>query len=279
MAPIVQTAAVCLVALCSLHTAHAVNATGMEVQSPDDLILAINLARSAKLNTALVQVKGSGDLVTSAKAKITSDVDQATCLPTTNPDKPAVQVRQDKMYRSTCSDAGQLARRLWRGFSNAILWICEYVVLQLEGMVLSYTLAAQTTPNYKDLVQNVLSQGIAKLEQQKGQLTPWDTGFWKQYEETANLGYLMWSASVSVGCAVTSACNDNKFLILCHFNPTAGGSTVPFDENVYNALKARTTPITQMDKGDLQGPGSGATMGVPSLLLAGFVAALAMVAV
>nr|QIS60148.1 surface antigen 4 [Eimeria stiedai] len=147
-------------------------------------------------------------------------------------------------------------------------------------MVLTYEDTSGSTPNYKNLVQTVLTKGLGVLAQQSSSgNTGWTQGFWSQNADAANLGYLMWSGSVSVGCAVTDGCEDNKFLILCLFNPTAAGDVAPFDENVYKALVARTTLLTQMTESDLQAAGSGAVMGLPSLLLAGFVAALAMVTV
>ncbi|KAL8433959.1 hypothetical protein ACSSS7_003482 [Eimeria intestinalis] len=240
MAPLIRIAGVCLLALSSLHSTQADKAGAAEAQKHEDLVLAINLARAGNLNTALVQVKENKDLVQEAMQAIINDVQTPTCAPLIGEDD---------------------------------------LPVALKGLVLTYKDANAGVPNYKELVQEVLTKGIQELETEGGDVKRGWNDFWSKFPETANLGYLMWSASVAVGCAVSVGCENDKYLILCRFNPTASGSVDAFDQKVYDALKARRTPLTQLTKDDLQGPGSGATMGIPSLLLAGFVAALAMVTV
>ncbi|KAL8433960.1 hypothetical protein ACSSS7_003483 [Eimeria intestinalis] len=197
MAPIAQTAAVCLAALCSLQSAQAqATVTGMKAHGHDELVLAINLARAGGLATALVQVKETEEMVSSAVQAISNgNFDKATCQPQA--------ARGDGILPDT-----------------------------LKGMVLTYTTkqAKTTTPDYKGLVQAVLDKGLTALKSQGGVIEHrgWDQ-FWKKHADTANLGYLLWSGSVAVGCAVTVGCDDSQFLILCRFNPTAQGNVDAFE--------------------------------------------------
>ncbi|KAL8434534.1 hypothetical protein Efla_000050 [Eimeria flavescens] len=145
-----------------------------------------------------------------------------------------------------------------------------------EGFVLTFNHETEN-PDYKTLVQNALDVGLQELSTYPTQ--GWGEGIWKTSEKAKNIGYLLWSSSAEAGCGVTKGCTDNSNLVICRFKPTVQNGVAPFDEQFYHALKARTKKIQEMSSNDFQSPGNGGTMGAPSMVVAGLVAALMMVTV
>ncbi|KAL8426783.1 hypothetical protein Efla_003377 [Eimeria flavescens] len=145
-----------------------------------------------------------------------------------------------------------------------------------SGFVLTFK-ADNRNPDYKTLVQAALDVGLQQLPNYPTQ--GWGQGVWESSQEAQNIGYLLWSSSAEAGCGVTMGCSSHPNLVICRFKPTVQNGIAPFDEQVYHALKARTKKIQEMSSSDLQSPGNGGTMGAPSMVVVGLVAALMMVTV
>lgn len=144
--------------------------------------------------------------------------------------------------------------------------------------------AKTDSPNYREIVQSVLTKGLA-LSQMSTYPSQWNT-VWAQ-DDGANFAKLLWSQSDKVGCAI-AVCTEvesspaseeqsSRAFLVCKMTPAPTTDQAPFTEQYYNALKQRKTALKDMKEDDVTSTGA-SSIAVPSVLLAGLVAIVATVA-
>ncbi|CDJ28150.1 uncharacterized protein EMH_0099010 [Eimeria mitis] len=217
MAPLYKTtAAVCLVALCGLHTEASTPTYKFTVEDVQaDAYLSANLARNGKLLVRISVVAEDDTLVNSLRSTLegTTGDNAGACKGLITPD-------------------------LKETFHHNFVYQAD----------------ADTTPNYRHLLQEAVEAGLAAFENKTypQTKTEWQK-IWSK-DAGANLAYLLGSDSTRIGCLIGS-------------------------EEYFNGLLARTTELKDMTADDLQTPvGDGAeAAAVPTILIAGLVAMLTLV--
>ncbi|CDJ49674.1 SAG family member [Eimeria brunetti] len=253
MAPIFKSAAAfCLVALCGLQSTAA--AQGTVKLLVDDAgpgsVLAANLARGGKISV------------------------------------PTKLLKEDESIKEGLKKALGETQNVLTG--NA----CDSVTVKPDFVKKKFFVQFKSEEDSKDFrkdVQGALDKGVKLLKDMK--TYPTDAAQWQTFwgnPDGANVANLLWSNSTKVGCAVgvcveVQASSDVPLLgtnayLFCQLNPEAEENKAPFDKKYYDALIARTTPLTAMTKDDLPSKNGATAVAVPSLLLTGLAAILATAA-
>ncbi|CDJ34030.1 SAG family member [Eimeria mitis] len=265
MAPLYKTAAaVCLVTLCGLQTEASTPKHKFTVEHVEaDAYLAANLARNGKLPVHISEVTKEESLVSALEAKVSGDE------PPTAEDCTAL-----------------ITDKLKEDFHHSFVYDTE----------------AKASPDYRQLLQNALDEGLAVFKNKAYPQTndEWQS-IWKQ-DAGANLAYLLGSNSTTIGCVigrctqVTTSDNPVELqvgdggsgtqqetltkdaVLFCQLKPAAEKNSAPFDEEYFNGLIERTTELKDMTEDDLKNSvGNGPAATASTILIAGLVAMLTAV--
>ncbi|CDI74155.1 SAG family member [Eimeria praecox] len=150
---------------------------------------------------------------------------------------------------------------------------------------LNFTKESDKTPNYRQMVENVINNGLILMQTYPTTDQEWKN-FWGQ-PGGANMANLLWANSTTIGCAVgvctevtdgSSTQTTDKAILFCQMNPEPQQDKPPFSKDYYEALSQRETSLVDMTPEDLKAPSKGGSaVAVPSVLLAGMAAILAAV--
>ncbi|CDJ54289.1 SAG family member [Eimeria brunetti] len=163
---------------------------------------------------------------------------------------------------------------------------------------------SQTAPDYRQLLQDALDEGLEVFKEKKGANTG---NAWKEIWAThagASLAHLLGSNSTAIACVIgkcTTVESDGgggggrmsthlregrsqpggdasteKAALFCELSPAAKADEAPFSEEYYDGLIARTDLLKHMTEDDLKAPSNDgiAPVALPAVLIAGFVAML-----
>ncbi|CDJ45607.1 SAG family member [Eimeria brunetti] len=158
--------------------------------------------------------------------------------------------------------------------------------------VFHHVLESQDEPDYRQLLQASLNEG---LEAFKNKEYPKTEGDWQKVwanEAGANLAYLLSANSTAVGCVIgkcTAVPNQppareqpdtetqgKTAVLFCQLDPAATKGQAPFGEEYFAGLIARTAQLADMSADDLKAPTNDGTAAaaVPTIVFAGFAAML-----
>lgn len=146
---------------------------------------------------------------------------------------------------------------------------------QTAGGFIIHFPANDTNPNYADLIDSALDDGLAALASYPSDM--WGAGIWLSSADANNIGYLLSQNSTKAGCAITK-CSEGNQLVLCRFSPGPVDGQAVFSKDYYTGIKARTVPLSDMTAADINYGSSsgGGNVVVPSVLVGGLLAMLTM---